>query len=237
MRLGIMQPYFFPYLGYFSLIKYSERFVFFDTPQYISHGWVNRNRILKPDGTPGYITVPIQKAKQTATIEEILISENSDWKEKIYGQLTSYKRKAPRYNDTIEFLHSILDKDYHNSLSVLNIETTKEVCNYLGIQRQFDTFSEMNLNIDDVKMPDEWALNITKALGGDIYVNPPGGQSFFDKNKYTANNIELQFLKSNLKPYIQRIGRFEPGLSVIDAMMFCNPEEINDILDDFVIIK
>lgn len=236
MKLGIMQPYFFPYLGYFSLIKYSDEFIFFDTPQYISHGWVNRNRVLKQDGTPNYIIVPIQKAKQETAIKDILISENANWQDKIYGQLTAYKKRAPRYKDTLDFLHSIIDQDYENNLSKLNIETTKAVCEYLGVDRKFEIFSGMNLEIEEVNMPDEWALNITKALGGDIYVNPPGGQSFFDKSKYDAANIELQFLKSNLRPYVQRIGRFEPGLSIIDAMMFCSPEEINDILDDYEII-
>lgn len=236
MKLGIMQPYFFPYLGYFSLIKYSDKFIFFDTPQYIAHGWVNRNRILRQDGIPIYIIVPIQKARQETAIKDIMISDQYNWSEKMYGQLMSYKKRAPRYKDTIEFLHSIIDKDYGKSLSKLNIETIKAVCDYLAINRNFETFSEMKLEIKEVKMADEWALNITKALGGDIYVNLPGGQAFFDKRKYDKANIELQFLKSNLSPYIQRIGHFEPGLSIIDVMMFCSPEEIRDMLDDFKIL-
>ena len=94
----------------------------------------------------------------------------------------------------------------------------------------------MDLKIDKVEAPDEWALNITKALGYDTYINPPGGMSFFDRKKYEAENINLEFLKINLKPYIQRIGKFEEGLSIIDAMMFLKPEEINEMLDDYTIL-
>lgn len=236
MKIGIMQPYFLPYLGYFALIKYSEEFVFFDTPQYISHGWVNRNRVLKQDGTPSYITVPIQKASRETPIKDIRINNATNWREKIYGQLTVYKKKAPNYKEIIELLHNILDKDYQEELSLLNIESTKNICNYLGIECKFDTFSKMDIVIDEVNMPDEWALNITKAMGYNTYVNPPGGMPFFDRTKYENAGIELQFLKINLEPYIQRIGHFEPGLSIVDVMMYCKKDEIIDMLDEFELL-
>lgn len=236
MKIGIMQPYFFPYIGYFALIKYTDLFVFFDTPQYISHGWINRNRILNCDGEPTYITVPIKKAPRETPINEININTNMSWKEKIYGQLNVYKKKAPNFNTTMDFLHDLLDDIETEKLSYLNIYTLKNTCDYLGISREFFTFSEMDLNIAEVCSPDEWALNITKAMGIDTYVNPPGGQSFFDREKYEREGIKLEFLQSNLKKYVQRIGHFEPGLSIIDVMMFCKKDEILDMLDDYTIL-
>ena len=236
MILGIMQPYFFPYLGYFSLIRHADRFIFFDTPQYIEHGWVNRNRVLKQDGSTMYITVPIRKTARETPIREIEIS-GTDWAEKIFGQLTAYKKRAPRYRETVGFLREVLPARDGETLSALNIRTTQAVCSYIGLERRFDVFSEMDLPIEPVNGPDEWALNITKALGGDVYVNPPGGMSFFDPRKYEAAGIDLQFLQSNLPPYVQRIGRFEPGLSVIDAMMFCYPEEILQMTGDYTILR
>lgn len=237
MTYGIMQPYFFPYVGYFSLIDYSDRFIFFDTPQYISHGWVNRNRILNAKGEPTYITVPIKKSSRETPINEIEIVNENGWKEKIYGQMiTAYKKKAPFYKDVEAFLHYVLDEFNGILLSELNIRATIESCKKIGVDCEFDVFSELNLDIDPVYEPDEWALNITKALKGDVYVNPPGGQSFFDKSKYDKENIDLRFLESNLRKYVQRIGRFEPGLSVLDVMMFCKSDEIKEIIKDYKII-
>ena len=236
MILGIMQPYFFPYIGYYALIKYTDRFIFFDTPQYISHGWMNRNRILKQDGSWNYITVPIKKTGRDTAIKDILINDRELWKEKIYGQLSVYKKKAPRYRETMEIVRSIMEKDYGASLCRLIVESFREICDFLGIRKEFDVFSQMNLKIEEVQAPDEWALNITKALNGTIYVNPPGGMSFFSYEKYKKNNIELKFLQAHLRPYIQRIGHFEPGLSIIDVMMFNSKEEICEMLDDFVLI-
>ena len=95
----------------------------------------------------------------------------------------------------------------------------------------------MNLDVEEVNEPDEWALKITKAVGGDIYVNPPGGMSFFNKEKYLSEGIELQFLQHNLTPYVQRIGRFEPGLSIIDILMFNEEKDIGEMLADYKIIN
>ena len=234
MKVGIMQPYFFPYIGYFSLIHYVDKFIFFDTPQYISHGWVNRNRILRQNGTPGYITVPIQKASQKTAINEIVIANNIDWRNKIYGQLTVYRRKAPYYEEVMSFLHAVFDEEYNN-LSDFNIKSIKSVCSYLGIKKDFDVFSQMKINVPCINEPDEWALYITKAVGGESYVNPPGGQTFFRRNKYKEQNINLEFLQSNCPVYIQRIGYFVPGLSIIDVMMFYEKKEIVNMLNDFKI--
>lgn len=236
MICGIMQPYFFPYVGYFSLVEYSDKFIFFDTPQYISHGWVNRNRILNQNGKPAYMIVPIKKCPRETPINKIEIVNENGWKEKIYGQITVYKKKAPFYKETEEFLHYVLDEFDGVSLSELNIRTIIESCKKIGIDYKYDVFSKMNLDISPVHEPDEWALNITKFLKGDIYVNPPGGQSFFDKSKYDKENIKLQFLESNLRRYVQRIGRFEPGLSILDVMMFCNNKEAKEIIQDYKII-
>lgn len=192
LKLGIMQPYFFPYAGYFSLIDYSDKFVFFDTSQYIKKGWVNRNRILNPRGGTLYITVPVTKCPRDTKINCISISKDQDWKKKFFGQISGYKKKAPYYKDTVDFLHTILDNRESNLLSELNIESTIAVCQRLGIHSQYFTFSKMDLKIETVRAPDEWALNIAKAMGGNIYVNPPGGQSFFEKRKYDEAGIELK---------------------------------------------
>ena len=236
MKLAIMQPYFFPYVGYFSLMEYADRFVFFDTPQYISRGWVNRNRLMTTAGDPVYMTVPIRKMPRETAINEIMIDDSQNWKEKIYGQLTAYKKRAPYFKQTTELVRDILDGSAGDSLSKLNIISTMRIAKEIGIDCAFDTFSEMDLAIGEVHAPDEWALEISKAMGAETYVNPPGGMEFFDKSKYDRAGIALEYLKSNLKPYVQRVGKWVPALSIIDVMMFCTKDEIRDILKDYTIL-
>ena len=88
----------------------------------------------------------------------------------------------------------------------------------------------MDLEIESPKAPDEWALNICKALGVKSYVNAAGGESFFDIKKYRDNDIRLCFVDQPNEEYKQFDDEFEPGLSIIDVMMFNSPERIVEML-------
>lgn len=232
-KVGIMQPYFFPYLGYFSLIKHTDEFILFDPVQFIRHGWIERNRVLKQDEGWLYIKVPLQKHDQQTLIKDIGIDNGQDWRSKLYAQLQPYKKIAPYYNGVLEVLHGALDGGFDSIVS-LNKATLEAVCAYLGFSREFPVFSQMDLTIEPAQAPDEWALNICRALG-DIneYWNPPGGQEFFDRKKYIDAGVTLRFQKPNLTPYDQKRLPFEAGLSIIDVMMFNSPDEINAMLDNY----
>ena len=125
-----------------------------------------------------------------------------------------------------------------DSIVKINYSTLKSVCEYLEIPFDCEIFSEMNLNIEQVNAPDEWALNITKALGYSEYWNPEGGLDFFDREKYKNAGIDLKFQKINLKPYSQRRGpeNIETGLSIIDVLMFNEKSYINEMLQDYKLL-
>lgn len=236
MKIGIMQPYFIPYLGYFSLIKHTDRFILFDTVQFIKHGWIERNRILKPQSGWQYIAVPLVKHSRDTIIEDIRIKNIYDWRKTIFSQLEHYKNKAPFYENTINTLREALDIDT-DSIVKLNEHVLKVICDYIGIEFNVDIFSEMNLKIDEVNAPDEWALNICKALGNvKEYWNPEGGVEFFNRQKYELEGINIKFLKINISRYLQRRSQFEAGLSIIDVMMFNEPTQINNMLDDYKLL-
>ena len=228
MKIAIIQPYLFPYIGYFSLIKNTDFFVFFDTPQYIRKGWINRNRILSANGDITYFTVPIQKADRNTPINKIIVANNYDWKMKTLGQLNIYK-KAPNYGRVIDLVKGIFNTDTM-LISDLAIKSIVKTCEYLDIDIKYDIFSKMNLALPEVKEPDEWALYITKELGYNTYINPPGGMSFFNREKYQINDVDLQFLVQEIIPYRQNREVFIPALSMIDVMMFCSCNEINEML-------
>jgi hypothetical protein len=236
MKIAIMQPYFVPYLGYFSLIKNTDKFILFDSVQFIRHGWIERNRILKPDLGWQYISVPLIKHKRETNINNILLNNSIDWKDKIFRQLEHYRKRAPFYKETIRVLENAFDIETDN-ITHLNANILRVICDYINIEIKLDIFSELNLILDQVNAPDEWALNICKALN-DVseYWNPEGGMSFFNPEKYENSGIKINFLKMNLPVYSQRRPEFEPGLSIIDVMMFNPPEKINEMLDKFELI-
>jgi hypothetical protein len=232
-KVGIMQPYFFPYIGYFSLIKHTDEFILFDPVQFIRHGWIERNRILKQNEGWLYIKVPLVKESRSTLIKDTKIDNNEDWRAKILAQLQPYKKSAPYYLAVTNLVKEAISEDFSTIVDV-NYATTLAVCKYLGIHTPLEVFSRMGLDIETPHAADEWALNICKSLNDvEEYWNPPGGQEFFDKSKYDAAGISLKFQSVQLETYDQKRESFEAGLSIIDVMMFNSPEEINDMMDKY----
>lgn len=238
MKLAIMQPYFFPYIGYFQLINYVDKWVVFDDIQYISKGWINRNRILHPDIKKEwqYFTVPTRKHAREYSIKDIEINAEKKWKDEFLGKLTHYKRKAPFYQETIDFVGDCIDCNYYN-LSELILHTLKSTCNYLQIPFDYSVFSQMDINIDNVEHSGQWALLIADAMNANEYINPIGGYGIFKEKEFIKQGIKLRFLKPNLAPYIQRRGSFVSGLSIVDVMMWNDKEQIGNMLSNYKILN
>lgn len=231
MKLAIMQPYFFPYLGYFSLIKATDKFILFDTVQFIRHGWIERNRVLKPMEGWQYIAAPLEKKSLSTLIQDIEIKNNEDWKGKLIRQLEHYKKRAPFFKETMQVIENSLSIET-NSIVKLNENILKKTCEYLKIPLNISVYSEMNLSIDEVTHPGEWALQISKSLNAKEYFNPTGGVEIFRPDQFKQAGIALKFLGNNLQHYSQKRQTFENGLSIIDVMMFNDADEINTLIDD-----
>lgn len=235
MKIAIMQPYFFPYLGYYSLIKHTDKFIVFDTVQFIRHGWIARNRILKPNGGWVYIIVPLEKHLQKSKINEVRICNNEDWQKKIFRQLEHYEKKACFYHSVIEVLHDSFKANFDN-MALLNTHLLKNTCNYLGLNFNYHVLSQMNLTLGEIKTCSDWPINISKILMAEEYYNPIGGIELLDKKEFVKAGIDLKFIKNSLHEYYQGSHTFESGLSIIDVMMFNSPEAIRQLLDQIEIL-
>lgn len=224
-----MQPYFFPFLGHFDLIRHTERWIVFDTAQYIRHGWVSRNRILHPDAGWQYVTVPLRKHSHLAAIKDIEINESLPWRKTIMGKLTHYRRRAPYYDATTAFVESCLNFE-ESYLARLNVRIIKQVCHLLGIRFEYSIFSEMELPLGPVTGPGDWALRIAEAVGATEYVNPPSGEILFDSQAFANAKVTLTIRQPPTMTYDCGSMGFEPNLSIIDLLMWNRPEEICDFL-------
>lgn len=233
MKLGIMQPYFFPYIGYFQLIHSADQWVVFDTPQYIRHGWVNRNRILHPQAGPKYILLPLAKHSKDAAISEMLIHPDMDWKSKIMSQLKNYYHKrAPNFKAVVEMVDSALD-DRESSLARLLVRCLAHTCNYMGLDFKPIMASELNVDLVNVQHSGQWALEISILLGATEYINPIGGRELFNPTEFADSNITLSFLESHAREYVQGVNEFYKGLSIIDVLMWNSRDEASVMLHDY----
>lgn len=235
--VGIMQPYFFPYLGYFGLIANTDRWIVFDPVQYIRKGWVNRNRVLKPGGGWKYVSIPVAKHSRETLIKDMTVTEGEDHLDTLVRNLDHYRNiKAPQYNAVIDVLAQCYTPP-PAALTPFIAHSLFVVCKYIGIPFHFEVYSQMALDHEPAVGPGDWSLNMCKALGVHSYVNPPGGQEFFEPEKFAAAGVELIYHHQDLPEYDQRSSVFEPGLSIIDVMMFNGPEAIRDMLNQYKLVK
>jgi hypothetical protein len=228
--LGIMQPYFFPYLGYFDLIHYSSHWVVFDTVQYIRHGWISRNRILHPTQGWQYILVPVQKHARETQIKDVKITHDPGWRQRIQGQLQHYRKKAPFFQAVFELVSECLTIQ-EPALSRYNVQVLGHICRYLGIHFDYSFFSDMQFNLGPITGPGDWALRISAALGANEYANPPGGAHLFDRTHFEEMGITLTIRNLPVLEYPCAGYMFEPNLSIIDVLMWNSPKTVMNFLE------
>lgn len=232
MKVAIMQPYFFPYLGYFQLIAASDVFVLHDDVQYIKGGWVNRNRILL-NGESRMITLPVQKDAYGLSINaRSYVQDNQAYKD-IINLIKQAYSKAPYFQQVLLLLNEILMFEDRN-VAHFNENLIRRIADYLGIKSKIINSSGMEKNNRLAGEPR--VLEICKRLGATDYTNPQGGQSLYDTATFRDAGIDLRFLFMRPTPYPQRAAGFVTYLSIIDVLMELEPTAIQRYLAEFDLV-
>lgn len=231
MKLGMMQPYFFPYLGYFSLIHQSDEWVVFDTAQFMRHGWISRNRILHPDEGWQYIMVPVAKHPMRVAINEVSISDHLDWRARIRGQLQHYKKTAPWFNEAMGLVESCLQFEA-TGLAEFNVHCLRLCCDFIGLEFNPRLFSSLDVDRDNITHAGAWALETSRVLGAHEYLNPAGGKELFREEEFQAAGIKLSFVEPLDFGYDCRGYSFEPSLGIIDVLMWNSTDQVMAVLEN-----
>ncbi len=228
-----MQPYLFPYIGYFHLINSVDEFVIYDDVQWMKGGWINRNRILGAEG-PEYITLPIQKDSYKKNINERQFTELIDVaKEDILERMQEDYREAPYFEDTFSFVKKCFDNNERNASRFIS-STIRDCSKHLGLKTDF--IESSTLKIKEGLRAQERVIYINKILESDQYNNAIGGRELYNKSVFRENSIDLYFVEPQLEAYNQGRDNFYPGLSIIDVMMFNSPKKINKMLRDYQLV-
>jgi hypothetical protein len=223
-----MQPYFFPYIGYFQLMNIVDEFVVYDNIQYTKKGWINRNRILL-NGKDQFITIPLKKGSDFLNVNERLLSENWDSDKKyMINLIKSSYSKAPFFKDIFPVIEDCIMYKNENLFDFVFYSITS-LKNYLNISTELILSS--NLPIDHSLKSVDKVISICKLKNASIYVNLIGGTQLYKSEDFIEVGVNLRFLKSNLINYKQFDNEFMPFLSIIDVMMFngiaCTRNAIN----------
>jgi len=232
MTLAIMQPYIFPYIGYWQLINAVDTFVVYDNIQFTKKGWVHRNNILL-NNKRTLFSIPLKKDSDYLNVIDRSLSDGSEKEiKKILSKIKTAYKKAPYYEDIYPLISEILLYKEKNLFEYI-YNSIRKVCEYLNIETKIIISS--TIDIDHSLKSQEKVIAINKALKSTQYINPIGGTELYKKNNFEKENIKLNFLESDVPQYKQFNDEFIPYLSIIDIMMFNSKNEIKEMLKQFTL--
>lgn len=234
MKLAIMQPYLFPYIGYFQLINAVDKFIFYDDVNYIKKGWINKNKIIVNKKEYPF-AVPLTKVSQNVEIKETYINRElfEGWKIKFLQTLTQNYKKAPHFNEIYFLINRVLENDSEN-ISNLAIHSVKSVAHYLDIDTEFSISSKSFRN-KELERQDR-LIQICKIENATNYINALGGQELYTKDAFLKEGVNLHFLQPTAVKYKQFSTEFVPWLSIIDILMFNSVKQIKDMMNQYTLL-
>ncbi len=229
MKIAIMQPYFFPYIGYFQLINAVDTFVIYDDVNYIKQGWINRNRILL-NNISYLFTLQLNGSSSFKKINEIELGVN---RHKILKTFKLAYNHAPYFHIIFPIIEEILLNEEKNLAKFVEF-SIKKISKILDTNTHYVLSSEVEKNNESKGQ--EKVIEICKKLGGDTYINTIGGLDLYGKVEFKSADIILQFLKTNPIVYKQNNNEFIPNLSILDILMFNSKDEVKEMLNNYNLV-
>lgn len=226
MRIAIMQPYFFPYIGYFQLIRDVDLFVVYDDVNFITRSWISRNRILL-GGAPHLFTLQLEDASSSKKINEI---QRGDNRKKLLKTVSQAYAKAPCFREAMPLIEEAMMNE-ERQLSLYLLHQLQSVARYLNLSTEFILSSEVPK--ENTLRGQDKILAICEALRADAYCNAIGGMELYSEKDFAARGIDLKFIRSDRIEYPQFGNDFVPWLSIIDVLMFNPPRSAMRFLDAY----
>lgn len=233
MKVGIMQPYFLPYIGYWQLLNAVDKYVIYDDVNYIKNGWINRNRILCGN-TSQWLTIKLNKASSNLLINEIEILKDDIYVKKMLKTIEQIYKKSPYFYEVYQLLQEILMFQEKNLANFLE-NSIRKICNYLEIKTEIVLSS--SLQKDNTLKSEKKVMEVCRILQATEYYNAIGGQELYSYKEFEQNGIKLKFLKTKNINYKQFKNEVIENLSILDVMMFNSKEKIKEYLTSYTLIE
>lgn len=227
MKIGIMQPYLFPYIGYWQLVNKVDKYVIYDDVNFIKGGWINRNRILMNNDAKIF-SIQMKGASPNKLINEVEVSDNMLWKKKLIKMIENCYIKSPYFNNIFPIICDIINYNEANLAKYIE-NSIRVICNYLDIDTEIILSSSLSKN-NELKAQDK-VIDICKSLNAKEYYNAIGGQKLYSYKVFKENNIDLKFLVTEDIKYSQYNNNFVENLSIIDVLMFNSKEQVIEIIN------
>lgn len=217
-----MQPYFFPYIGYFQLIHCVDTYVNLDHVSFMKRSYMTRN-VLKNNTT---INVNVWNASQNKRCNEIYVNFENNYISKFLKTLENLYSKEPHYEIILNeiILPEFIEKEI--TISKFNLNLIKRICNYLDVKTKIIDTSE---GLTELKR--EYGLKeIVKKFNSKNYVNAIGGQLLYSKENFKQDNIDLNFIEMGNVNFDNKYA------SILDLLFRYNKEHIKEQIRNYKLI-
>jgi hypothetical protein len=228
MILAIMQPYYFPYIGYFQLMAACDEFVIYDDVQYSKGGWANRNRILH-DHKVAWLTLPVGNAPLGSSYREKTYLLGPAQRRSHLARIAAAYRKAPMFDAVYPLVESLMAFE-DDRVAGFNAHLVSSLAGLLGLQCRLHLGSDFDNPSGE--RGQQRILQLCKRLGADTYLNAIGGTALYQEPDFTSAGISLRFLRPVARPYPQAAREFSPFLSILDVLMHNPLDQVRDMLGD-----
>jgi len=234
MKLAIMQPYLFPYIGYFQLMNAVDKFVVYDDVTFIKGGWINRNKILV-NKTEYIFTIPLHNASSNVLIKDIELAITKKWKSKFLKTLEHSYKKSENFEMTYSIVEDVVNTETRFLIEIY-LKSIELINSFLDIKTPIVASSTIYNNVH-LKGQGR-ILDICAQESADCYINPLGGRELYNTELFSNNKIKLKFQLADYKKlqYSQFNNIFLSSLSIIDVMMFNSPKKIKTMLNEYELV-
>lgn len=225
MILAVMQPYIFPYIGYYQLVYASDVFILYDDVSFIKQSYINRNNILA-SGKSLRFTLPVLGASSNVLIQNLDYSDSR----KIIRTIAQAYTKAPYFEDVFPIIEYVFNQE-SRGITHINYLSIQVVFEYLGINKKMLIASQ--INYDRTKERANRLIELSKIYNCDHYINSQGGKALYQKEHFEEHGVKLSFIETEIQSYNQNINEFVPYLSMIDILMNCSKEDVIKMLKGY----
>ncbi len=214
ISVGIHQPNFMPWLGYFYKAYQSDKFIFLDDVQFIKTGSNYTNRIsLVLSGEENHITIPIKRGSGVQNINETEML-NEKWKKKLLGSLQANYAKTPYFKEHKEMIFELINFNTTN-LASYNINFIEHIAELLRFKTQFIKSSTFKIETESTQR----LIELLHHVDATTYLSGSGGDNYQDTKLYAQHNIKLLYSKlPTFKHKQYQTDKFIEGTSIIDAI-------------------
>lgn len=212
-KIGILQPVYLPWLGYFEQMALTDLFVHFDTVQHTRRDWRNRNRIVM-GGREQLLTVPTRKAPLETPITQVEISYEQTWQKKHLKQLRLAYGSAPHFQPLYDEIAEVIEAA-PRYLWELDTRLVAVMARHLGITTPTAFASEVPGQSED---KNQRIIDICKHFGADLLYDGKSAEEFIDMERFAENGIEVIFQDYQHPVYPQGKGAFLSHMSALDLL-------------------